>query len=437
VPKGPISPAQTRLRYSSILNSYEHDEIASFGEVYYLGIQAVKVRPVISLPDNSGFNLASRHYRANIGDYIAYRYEIQAMLGRGNFGQVLRCLDHKMKTPVAVKVLVNRPDAVAQGTAEIRILSELNNRDPTCRSRIVRLLAHFTFRNHICGVYELLGQNLYDFLSKRAFQPLPMGTLRPIAGQILRAIAFTHAHGFVHCDVKPENIVLETGSSSQVRLIDFGSGCAAGQRHFSYIQSRFYRAPEVIFRLKYGAPVDMWSFGCAIAELAAGRPLFPGESEADQVHSQIGVLGMPPLEMIKTAPQGGMFFKSDGTPRVRIEPTSLRKVSHITDSMLLDLVGRCLDWDPERRITATEALDHLFFIGEAQEEQKAAAVQVTPRQMAQRRPERAAMKQIHKIANITTDSTNTRSCSASHIFKKFDFHTVHRRHRADRFEDKR
>jgi dual specificity tyrosine-phosphorylation-regulated kinase 2/3/4 len=128
----------------------------------------------------------------------------------------------------------------------------------------------------------------------------------------------------------------------------------------------------------------MWSFGCVVAELTAGRPLFPGASEADQVHLQIEVLGMPPLKMIKTAPHGGLFFKPDGTPKGRIEPRSLRKAAHITDSMLLDLVGRCLDWDPQRRITAVQALNHPFFIGESREEQKAAPAQPTPRRIAQR-----------------------------------------------------
>jgi dual specificity tyrosine-phosphorylation-regulated kinase 2/3/4 len=384
VTNGPISPAQARLRYSSLLNSYEDEEIKSFREIYYVGTRAAKICPILSLPDNFGFDVASRHYRANLGDHIAYRYEIQSVLGRGVFGQVLGCLDHKTKTQVAVKVLVNRADLVPQGEAEMRIVSELNERDPACRSCIVRLHNHFTFRNHICGVFELLGQNLYNFLSKRALQPVPMARLRPIARQILRAIAFTHAHGYVHCDVKPENIVLEPGSDNRVRLIDFGSGCTDGQSHFSYIQSRFYRAPEVILHLQYGAPVDMWSFGCVVAELTAGRPLFPGASEGDQVHLQIEVLGMPPLKMIRTSPNGGMFFKADGTPRGKIEPKSLRKAAHITDSMLLDLVGRCLDWDPQRRITATQALNHPFFIGEPQEEQKAVPVQPTPKRIAQR-----------------------------------------------------
>lgn len=87
----------------------------------------------------------------------------------------------------------------------------------------------------------------------------------------------------MHCDLKPENILLKHENKSGIKVIDFGSSCFVGQRIYTYIQSRFYRAPEVILGIPYTSAIDMWSFGCIISELYAGFPLFPGESEQEQL----------------------------------------------------------------------------------------------------------------------------------------------------------
>jgi len=83
----------------------------------------------------------------------------------------------------------------------------------------------------------------------------------------------------VHCDLKPENIMLKQPNKSGIKVIDYGSGCMHNERIYTYIQSRFYRAPEIILGIPYTSAIDMWSFGCILAELYTGFPLFPGESE--------------------------------------------------------------------------------------------------------------------------------------------------------------
>ncbi len=85
----------------------------------------------------------------------------------------------------------------------------------------------------------------------------------------------------IHCDLKPENILLKQANKSGIKIIDFGSSCLWNQRIYTYIQSRFYRAPEIILGIPYTCAIDMWSFGCILAELYSGYPLFPGESETD------------------------------------------------------------------------------------------------------------------------------------------------------------
>jgi dual specificity tyrosine-phosphorylation-regulated kinase 2/3/4 len=102
--------------------------------------------------------------------------------------------------------------------------------------------------------------------------------VRKLAIQVLQGLLLLSASGIVHCDIKPENLVFREEGKSGIRIIDFGSGCFKSEKIYSYIQSRYYRAPEVILGYDYGCPIDIWSLGCVLAELSIGLPIFPGES---------------------------------------------------------------------------------------------------------------------------------------------------------------
>jgi dual specificity tyrosine-phosphorylation-regulated kinase 2/3/4 len=339
-------------------------EILNFPEIFFLGYPSSKVLPTTSSCHNFGFDLASHHYKANPRDHIAYRYENRSVLGRGAFGQVLKCYDHKTGELVAVKIVINTPQMAVQGRAEMDMVTRLNRDGAASRCNVVKVMDTFIFRGHICAIFELLGQNLYEHCRSIGFGSMPMPQVKRVARQILKALAFIHSHGIVHCDMKPENILLVPGTKAiEVRIIDFGSACHIGQKHFDYIQSRFYRAPEVIFGIGYGPPMDIWSFACIIAELVAGKPLFAGESEANELHLQMELLGIPPESVIAEAKRGSLFFHSDGRPREPLgkRAKSLEKMTRIHDPELVDLLMRCLEWDQSTRITAEAALNHPFF----------------------------------------------------------------------------
>jgi dual specificity tyrosine-phosphorylation-regulated kinase 2/3/4 len=102
----------------------------------------------------------------------------------------------------------------------------------------------------------------------------------------------------IHCDLKPENILLKSPDKSGIKVIDFGSSCFSNERIYTYIQSRFYRAPEIILGIPYTAAIDMWSFGCILAELYTGFPLFPGESEMEQLSLIMEIKGIPPEHIL-------------------------------------------------------------------------------------------------------------------------------------------
>jgi dual specificity tyrosine-phosphorylation-regulated kinase 2/3/4 len=368
VTDGPITPAEARAKYQPLLSPHEMKEIGDFHEIFYVGQPSQKVRSSLPGSLNLGFDDAQHHYKAHIGDHIAYRFEIRAVIGKGAFGQVLRCYDHKTNVTVALKVIVNTQLMHEQGRVECSILQHLNKADRDNSRHIIRGIEFFVFRRHICLVSEIMGQNLYEYARSMRFRPIPVRQTRPIARQMLEALAFTHANNIVHCDMKPENVLLEPGSQDRVKIIDFGSSCFIGKQRYEYIQSRFYRAPEVILGIKYGPPMDIWSFACILVELMIGRPLFPGDNEREQLDMLMEVLGAPPKEIIAQSARRKEYFTTEGSfipPKGKrgrkIGGSSLESVVGTGDPMLMDLLRKCFAWDPKARITAADALNHTWF----------------------------------------------------------------------------
>ena len=162
---------------------------------------------------------------------------------------------------------------------EVKILSHLRDHDPSGATNIIHLKESFYFRHHLCISFPLLSMNLYEFIKKNNFQGVSLGLIRRFAVQILTALRFLNKNKIVHCDLKPENILLKQPNKSGIKVIDFGSSCFQQERVYTYIQSRFYRSPEVILGIPYNMAIDMWSFGCILAELFTGCPLYPGQDE--------------------------------------------------------------------------------------------------------------------------------------------------------------
>jgi dual specificity tyrosine-phosphorylation-regulated kinase 2/3/4 len=341
-------------------------EVSGFSDIYYVGRPGAKVQANRPQQPDGGFDDALRHYSVQPGDHIAYRYEIQALLGRGAFGQVVRCFDHKTRSSVAMKIMVNTEQMHAQGRVEVSLTQRLNDSVGFEHSNIVRALDYFIFRRHICITFEVLGPDLFAYQESMHFRPMEGTQLQTIARGILTGLAYMHRRMVVHCDLKPENVLFLPDSRREIRLIDFGSSCLIGRQEYEYIQSRFYRSPEVILGIPYGPPMDLWSFGCLLAELTMGRPLFDGQDEDEQVHNWMDVLGVPPDHILAISRRRRFYFSEDGIPlppkqrRIPL-PRSLRSATRIRDPLLLDLIQRCLTWDQAQRITASEALGHPWF----------------------------------------------------------------------------
>ena len=370
IPNAPISTNEAIDKYSSLLTNYERTEILNYAEIFYLGLPEKKIRPTnVCGLNNHGYDDDEKHYKAIIGDHIAYRYEIRAIFGKGAFGQVIRCFDHKTKKQIALKLVINTQQMHEQGLIEAEILDHLNKLDPNSNEQIVRGCGSFMFRDHVCITFEILGQNLYDYSRSIHFQPISLRQLKSIAKNMLSALMFCHKNGVIHCDMKPENVLFLPNSTMECKIIDFGSSCFNGHQKYEYIQSRFYRAPEVILGIRYGPPMDIWSFACIIIEMMIGRPIFAGDNEQEQIEMIMEVLGAPPRSMILVAKRRNEFFDNNCKPLLRNRvrhlrvpgSKNLRVVTGFTDQALLDLLQKCLEWDPNKRITAEEALNHPYF----------------------------------------------------------------------------
>jgi serine/threonine protein kinase len=177
--------------------------------------------------------------------------------------------------------------------------------------------------------------------------------------------------GIIHCDLKPENILIFPNNASQVKVIDFGSSCLESERIYFYIQSRFYRAPEVIFDLGYNYEIDMWSLGCILYELYKGEPLFPGINEIEQIYLIMEKIGFPPKYIIEHSPKKMLFFDDNLKPYQLIDEDGnyiipggkkIKDIMKEAPKSFVDFISKCLKWNPFERITPDKALMHPFII---------------------------------------------------------------------------
>ncbi|KAF8839492.1 hypothetical protein BDN67DRAFT_970001 [Paxillus ammoniavirescens] len=265
---------------------------------------------------NDGYDNEDYDYILYVNDWLGSedghnRYLILDILGQGTFGQVVKCQNMKTNEIVAVKVVKNKPAYFNQSMMEVTILELLNNQcDPTDEHHILRLRDSFIHRNHLCLVFELLSSNLYELIKQNQFQGLSTQLVKVFTAQLLDALTVLKEARLIHCDLKPENILLKSLQSPQIKVIDFGSACHERQTVYTYIQSRFYRSPEVILGIPYTSSIDMWSLGCIAVELFLGLPLFPGTSEYNQITRIVEMLGMPPSYMLDMGKQTKQFFDS-------------------------------------------------------------------------------------------------------------------------------
>ncbi|KAK2982617.1 hypothetical protein RJ640_014996 [Escallonia rubra] len=349
------------------------------------------------------------HYVFSLGENLTPRYKILGKMGEGTFGRVLECWDRQTREYVAVKVVRSIRKYRDAAMIEVDVLQQLAKNDIGL-SRCVQIRNWFDYRNHICIVFEKLGPSLYDFLKRNKYCPFPVDLVREFGRQLLESVAclifyrlpyLTDMHdlSLIHTDLKPENILLVSSDyvklpdykrispeethfrclpkSSAIKLIDFGSTAYDKQNHSSIVSTRHYRAPEVILGLGWSFPCDIWSIGCILVELCSGEMLFQTHENLEHLAMMERVLGPFPDHMIRRANRGAeKYFRRSrlNWPEGAVSRESIKAVKKLDRlknmlsqyagyprSSLVDLLHGLLEFDPSKRLTARQALDHQFF----------------------------------------------------------------------------
>uniref|UniRef100_A0A8C8SWV0 non-specific serine/threonine protein kinase n=1 Tax=Pelusios castaneus TaxID=367368 RepID=A0A8C8SWV0_9SAUR len=332
-------------------------------------------------------------------------YNVIEVLGKGTFGEVVKSWRMSTGQLVAIKILKN--DAYRRRIIknELKLLQTIGAVDAE-ESHIIQFHEFFHDEMKFYLVFELLEKNLFDFQKENNFSPLPVKHIRTVTTQVLKALAKLKELSIIHTDLKPENIMLvdQMRYPFRVKVIDFGSASIFSEVRYvkePYIQSRFYRAPEILLGLPFCEKVDVWSLGCIMAELHLGWPLYPGSNEYDQIRYICETQGTPKHSLLNVARKAHHFFKrnqqaepgaqwqlkSSSEYLAETQVKSVERRKYVLKSLeqmellnihrtiypnneamaeyfdlrsMVELIKRMLTWDSHERITPCAALKHPF-----------------------------------------------------------------------------
>ena len=259
------------------------------------------------------------------------KYEVLGVVGEGAYGVVLKCRNKETQSVVAIKKFKeSEDDDVVRKTTmrEVKILRML--RHPS----IVSLLEAFRRKGKLYLVFEYVERNLLEVLEEQP-NGLPPTLVQRYIYQLCQAIDWCHSSNVVHRDIKPENLLINT-RDAELKLCDFGfarTNSSHAQDLTDYVATRWYRAPELLLgSTTYDNSVDIWAIGCIMGELYDGQPLFPGESEIDQLYIIQRMLG--PL----TAEQNDLFLQNPRFVGLKVSKNEMNKKKGFRRAFLLPLL---------------------------------------------------------------------------------------------------
>jgi dual specificity tyrosine-phosphorylation-regulated kinase 2/3/4 len=336
----------------------DHEE-STHKEIYYKGPEDESQQPV---DDINGDIIVK------LGHQLMYRYEILTNIGRGAYGKVIKVIDHKYDKEMAIKIIKSKSRFIETGKHECNILIHLNECYELDKlnfdSDFIPLLLYkyFKFNNHICMVFELYESDLYKYSCENQIQ---YKDIINISRDLFKGLRFLKGHKLIHGDLKPENIMLN--KDMRAIIIDYGlSFFEPNNNKEMYIQSRYYRAPEVYFNIPIKCAIDIWSLGCIMYEMYYNKPLFRGKNESQMIVAYISCLGMPFSDYIN-------FVHKQTRGRIDLydyQHLSIPTNKHIYNNKLIDndenknihsLIRRCITYNWPSRIHPDTALKHDFF----------------------------------------------------------------------------
>ncbi|XP_058196624.1 serine/threonine-protein kinase MHK isoform X2 [Rhododendron vialii] len=279
------------------------------------------------------------------------KYRVLEELGDGTCGSVYRAINMETSEIVAVKKMKRKFYSWEEcmNLREVKSLRKLNH------PNIIKLKEIVRENDELFFIFDYMEYNLYQIMSRKQ-KPFSEEEIRAFMSQVLQGLSHMHRNGYFHRDLKPENLLV---TKDVIKIADFGLAREVSSipPFTDYVSTRWYRAPEVLLQYsKYTPAIDMWAVGAVLAELFTMCPIFPGESEIDQLYKICCVLGAPDWT---TFPEANALLI--GISYSEIMPTNLSDIIPNASLEAIDLIKQLCSWDALRRPTADQCLLHPFF----------------------------------------------------------------------------
>ncbi|KAI9206391.1 kinase-like domain-containing protein [Polychytrium aggregatum] len=333
------------------------------------------------------------YYKSILGEVLDERYHVYSHLGKGVFSTVVKARDQKDNDrDVAIKIIRNNDTMYRAGKREMKILNQLQESDPDDKKHVIRMLRHFEHKGHLCLVFESLSMNLREVLKKFGKDVgINIKAVQIYTKQLFFALSLLKKCNILHADIKPDNILVNE-SKTVLKLCDLGSASDIAENEITpYLVSRFYRAPEIILGVPYDPAIDVWSVGCSLYELYTGKILFPGRTNNQMLRLMMDLKGKFQHKMIRKGKFAENHFdfsdlsflqaevdkisgkdvvkkvvitKATRDLRARLlaseDVSKMSEDEHKLVNLFVDFLDKCLNLNPEKRLSVKEALAHPF-----------------------------------------------------------------------------
>jgi len=392
----------TSIDARPITEDFWETEADMFADNFSPGFKNTRVRTKLiqsnsQVLDPDNWTDAEGYFKISVGELLDNRYKSYAYTGKGVFSNVVRCKDKSRNDQdVAIKIIRKNDLMLKAGLREVELLKKLNDSDHDDRYHCLRMFRSFTFKQHLCLVFEPLAMNLRDVVKKYGSGVgLHVKAVRSYSQQLFLALKLLRKCQILHADIKPDNILVNE-SKSVLKLCDFGSGTNVKDAEITpYLVSRFYRAPEIILGCPYDYGIDLWSVAVSIFELATGKIMLSGRTNNHMLKLCQDYKGKFPNKMIRRGmpeirqlhfDQNNDFlyvkkdkltgqdtiqtitnviktkdFKTQLIPssssNEKVTPELQRKMVQ-----LCDLIDKCTALDPSKRATINDCLSHPFIV---------------------------------------------------------------------------